>query len=215
MSRIPEQTAPDPKAILADWFTAKAAYVKAQARERLLREQVVKLFFPAPKEGTNAYDLKQLVQGEQSVDGWEGYVLKMTHGFDRKIDKGAFEALRKMKLSNEGAQQVLEHYGFNPQDITALLALDADKLVLDVLNISVDRVVRMTPELAVKEWRTLTAEQHKVFDSILEVKPSSPQVTIEPTAGKKKELEAAEAPKRPEQPPLEIPVFVGGSKPPF
>lgn len=47
-------------------------------------------------------------------------------------------------------------------------------------KINVDSVVRYKPELALREYRTLTAEQAKVFNQCLDIKPGSVQLSIEP-----------------------------------
>lgn len=45
-------------------------------------------------------------------------------------------------------------------------------------GISVDSLIRRKPELVVKEYRTLTAEQATLFDQCLVIKPGSPQLEI-------------------------------------
>jgi hypothetical protein len=45
-------------------------------------------------------------------------------------------------------------------------------------KISVDKLVRWKPELAVKEYRALNEEQRHLFDQALIIKPSSPQLEI-------------------------------------
>lgn len=57
-------------------------------------------------------------------------------------------------------------------------------------NVNVDTIVRYTPELETKEWRELTVEQAAFFNQCLDIKPESPQLSLEPTAAKKKEMEA-------------------------
>lgn len=61
------------------------------------------------------------------------------------------------------------------------------------LGVNPDLLVRYTPELETKKWRELTAEQQAFFNQCLDIKLESPQLTLEPTAEKKKELEAAKA----------------------
>lgn len=60
-----------------------------------------------------------------------------------------------------------------------------DAALLDVLTktmleqlIPVDNLIKRTPELVLKEYRTLTAEQLVIFDQVLEIKPGSPALEI-------------------------------------
>lgn len=85
----PEQTTK-----LTEWQTAMAEAVKAKPiieKEQALRKEVFALFFPAPVEGTNKFDL---------LEGWE---LKGTYKIDRKVDEAAVpavtEALREMGVN--------------------------------------------------------------------------------------------------------------------
>jgi hypothetical protein len=161
------------------WFEKKEQLAKLQAEERLLRDRVVRHYFPSPKEGTNKVDLGG------------GYELKMTHGFDRKIDKALLNTLKTLKVKDYAGQ--LQAMGFDPTKY------DQEITVFQALGISEDKLVRYKPELETKEYRTLTAEQTAIFNQCMEIKPSSPQVKIEPNAAKQKELahaaEVAAAPK--------------------
>ena len=70
---------------LVEWNTALKALDGVKlivARELLLRKEVGKLFFPAPKEGTNSVKLN---------DGWE---LKYNYPIKRDVDEGALGALK-------------------------------------------------------------------------------------------------------------------------
>jgi hypothetical protein len=46
-------------------------------------------------------------------------------------------------------------------------------------KISVDTLVKRTPELVIGEYRKLTAEEMKLFDSVMEIKPGTPSLKIE------------------------------------
>lgn len=61
------------EADVIEWYKTKAELQKLQARERALREKIIKSYFPAPSEGTNKVEIT-------------GGVMKMTHKIDRKID---------------------------------------------------------------------------------------------------------------------------------
>lgn len=85
----PEQTAK-----LTEWQAARTAAEEVKPiieKEQALRKEVFALFFPAPIEGTNKYDLL------------EGWVLKGTYKIDRKVDEQAVpavtEALRNMGVN--------------------------------------------------------------------------------------------------------------------
>ena len=41
------------EADVIEWYKTKAELQKLQARERALREKIIKSYFPAPSEGTN------------------------------------------------------------------------------------------------------------------------------------------------------------------
>lgn len=77
-------------------------------------------------------------------------------------------------------------------------ARKVDKAVLETIKpelrekygVNADLLVRYTPELETKKWRELTAEQAAFFNQCLDIKPESPQLSLEPIAAKKKEMEA-------------------------
>ena len=45
-------------------------------------------------------------------------------------------------------------------------------------GVSVDKLVKYEPKLAVSEYRTLTEEQRQLFDQVLVIKPGSPSLEI-------------------------------------
>lgn len=69
---------------LQEWQQAVIDAAGAKAlieREQTLRKEVAELFFPAPVEGTNAFELNA------------GYKLKLTYKLDRKLDEAALPAV--------------------------------------------------------------------------------------------------------------------------
>jgi len=66
--------------------------------ERILREEVMNLFFPDPKEGTNKADL---------ANGWQ---LKGVVKIKRDIDEAALETMRPMLVENGIAVDKLIRY---------------------------------------------------------------------------------------------------------
>lgn len=61
------------EADIAEWYRTKADMQRLQAKERMLRDKIIKSYFPAPSEGTNKVEIT-------------GATMKMTHKIDRKID---------------------------------------------------------------------------------------------------------------------------------
>lgn len=59
-------------------------------------------------------------------------------------------------------------------------ALPATREVLAGMGVNADRLVRWKPEVQVKEYRTLTAEQRAAFDKALLIKPKTPDLTLLP-----------------------------------
>lgn len=59
-------------------------------------------------------------------------------------------------------------------------ALDANRLRYQRAGINVDALVEYKPSLKIREYRTLTEEQRKLFDESLVIKEGSPQLKIDP-----------------------------------
>lgn len=57
-------------------------------------------------------------------------------------------------------------------------ALGAMRPKFTEAGIKADELIKYTPELVIKEYRTLTEEQRKLFDQCLIVKPGSPSLEI-------------------------------------
>lgn len=92
------------------------------------------------------------VEGTNSAPLAAGWVLKGGHKIERKIDIGALTAM--------SARDANGHSRFSRAFI------------------NVDTLVKYTPELVMKEYRTLTEEQRKLFDSALIVSAGSPTLEI-------------------------------------
>jgi hypothetical protein len=78
-----ELTAEEKLAELTLWFEVKAQLDRVKAQELELRNRIAKSHFPAPVEGTNTANL---------TDGW---VLKMKYPLNRKLDEPQFLAMRE------------------------------------------------------------------------------------------------------------------------
>ena len=79
-------------------------------------------------------------------------ILTVTQPFDRKVDEPVLSALI-LDVRKTGASHPLATVNF-------------------------DKLIRLKPELAVGEYRTLTPEQSIIFDVCLVVKPGSPQLAF-------------------------------------
>jgi hypothetical protein len=151
----PQFVAPDQLCVedVQEWRDKAAQLAKIKASEMLLRQRVFKHFFPAPGEGTNN---AQLPDGTKIVGKYP---------ITRKVDEGKLAALKAWTVADMRAY--LESLGVTTQGVP-----DETK-VTDFLKISVDKLVEWDPKLSITEYRTLTAEQMTIFDSILEIKPGS------------------------------------------
>ena len=142
---------------LEEWEAAKEKLAKVQASERLLRDKVVKFIFPNAEEGTNNAKLP------------DGTKIVAVQPITRKVDQSALDNLRKQLVGD--MRSYLENLKI---DTTGW----ADTLpVVEAMQLG-DSLIKWVPELAIAEYRTLNEAQLAIFDSILEVKPGSPQVKI-------------------------------------
>ncbi len=163
MSAIPPNVVENPVAELAKWYALKkriaAECTPLIAQERAMRQRLFTHFFPEPVEGTNNFTLP------------DGYVVKGKYPIDREVDAGMVATLRGMKLADlePAFRQQLNLHG----------APDAMP-VLEALRLSVDSLLKWEPDLVVKEYRKLTAEQRIVFDRCLSIKPGSLTLEVAP-----------------------------------
>jgi hypothetical protein len=68
---------------LSVWYEMSQQLKKLKAQEILLRKKIFNALFPSPVEGTNTFELA------------DGYVLKGKHTVQRDIDQGAFDAIKE------------------------------------------------------------------------------------------------------------------------
>jgi hypothetical protein len=87
-------------------------------------------------------------EGTNTYPLLQGWELKATRVIDRKIDLPVLQAIA-------GADGPLHKAGIRADDY-----------------------IKWTPELKIKEYRTLTAEQRAVFDQALTIKDGSPQLKL-------------------------------------
>jgi len=81
MSQIPENevTMKDVEA----WYVMQEQLRILKQNEMLMRMRIFKYFFPAPKEGTNNFDLP------------DGYQMKAVHPIERKVDEAALDSMKE------------------------------------------------------------------------------------------------------------------------
>lgn len=63
--------------------------------------------------------------------------------------------------------------------------LDSHKTAFRKAKIKSEELIEWKPHLILKGYRVLTEDQRKVFDEVLEIKESTPSLSIEPPATKK------------------------------
>lgn len=88
-------------------------------------------------------------EGTNRVDLGGGYSLKATHEINRKVDPGELQALGEAMTKGEAPPLPL------------------------------DKLIKWVPELAIKEYRTLTDNEKGIFDKCLIIKPGSAQLEID------------------------------------
>jgi hypothetical protein len=126
--------------------TVGALAKTARDVELLLRRQLVEAFSTQAKPGHS---------GTENINvGW-GYILKVVHAIDYKLDTAddsakVTEALNKIEKSMEGG------------------------------NIIADRLVKWKPELSVSEYKKLGPAQKALIDGVITVKDSTPSVELVP-----------------------------------
>jgi hypothetical protein len=78
-------------------------------------------------------------------------------------------------------------------DLPVLQAMAVPNGPLHIAGIRADDLVVWKPELNLKNYRELTAEQKLVFDQCLEIKDGSPQLKLQMTTAAKNRLKATGA----------------------
>lgn len=111
--------------------------------------------------------IKDPKEGTNTVPLAEGWVLKGKHVINRDVDRAA--------LAVNTAVDPATH----------MSRLSAN-------GIHVEQLIKWTPELITKNYRTLTAEQQQIFDECLIIKEGSPQLEIMLPASEKKKQAGTE-----------------------
>jgi hypothetical protein len=82
---------------LEKWYESQKALAAAKEEEIALRKEVFGLFFPNPIEGTNTVELD---------DGW---VLKGVHKLNRKVNEAALLKVQKRKGMDEAVKNTIAY----------------------------------------------------------------------------------------------------------
>lgn len=146
---------------LADWNLAKEEFARIQSKERLLRAKIFKHYFPSPEEGTNNVRLP------------DGAKLTGKYPITRKVDPALLDAVKRLTVGDATSQLIALGVTIPPQ-------VDPATPLSVFLNLPVDKLIKYDPDLVIKEYRTLTAEQMFFFDQCMEIKPGSPAIEITP-----------------------------------
>lgn len=163
-------TAIDPNVVtqadLTAWYEVNEKLKALKTQELLLRNKIYKGMFIRkdengsdilPKEGTNKLDLN---------DG-TGAVIKADRVINRTVDDAAYANL---KLEQHAlAAKVAAGEPLEPAEYDRWNALKSLKL---------GDMVKYKPELALRNYRTLTTEEAAVFDEVLTIKDGTPQLEI-------------------------------------
>ncbi len=143
---------------IGQWESLKDTLASTKSAESLLRGKLVKSLFAAPEEGTNKVKLA------------DGAVIELQHKIDRSVDE---EKLATFLQYTVGALRSW----LMSLNIDCSAAPD-DQPAHEFLKLRMDELIVKKPTLSISAYRTLTAEQMAVFDSVLDIKPGSPQVKI-------------------------------------
>ncbi|HWV46984.1 MAG TPA: hypothetical protein VN039_13345 [Nitrospira sp.] len=150
--------------LLQEWYKINDALGAMKSKESLLRAAVYREFFVKkdengqdilPEEGTNKFSLPH------------DYVLKAQRVINRTVDAAALKQLSHTKAE-------LEYKIAN-----GITLSDEEALQHKVLKgILLEELIKYKPELAIKEYRTLTVDEQRVFDDVLVIRDGSPQLEI-------------------------------------
>lgn len=143
---------------IEEWRDAQETLSRVKGKEMLLRLKIFKHYFVTPEEGTNNIELP------------DGTILKGGYKIDRKIDPAGLAAVKMLTVGE--MRDYLTKLGF---DVTA----HADDVkVVDALRLSIDKLVKWEPSLSIRDYRTLTSEQHAVFDTCMLIKAGAPSLEL-------------------------------------
>lgn len=148
-------------ALIAVWMNDKGEATRAVETEKYSRQEVTDALFPNPKKGTQRYVSPEGFGAIKLVHGWT-----YTLGDKDKVGEDTLKVPIKDQVDAV---------------LTAIEGLGERGVLI------ADRCVKWKPELVVSEYEALAlsdngtdAEAKALIDSILSVKPASPQLTFEP-----------------------------------
>jgi hypothetical protein len=143
---------------LAEWEHAKEELERVKTLENVLRMKIFRGLFPGAREGTNNVRLPT------------GDLIKADNKINRSVDQERLDHLKQYKVGD--MREWLTSLGID------VAGLNPDTPVIEVLKLRLDQLIEYKPGLVTKEYRTLTKEQQAVFDSVLDIKPGTPQLSI-------------------------------------
>lgn len=142
------------------WLNAKPILESAKQNEMDLRTKVTATLFPAPKKGTQRYD----------IGG--GYKVKLVHGWTYTLgDKDMVDPANDMKIPIRKQIEDLERAIIDTHGEAGLQL--------------VKRLISWKPDLSGAEYEKLDPENplevevKTMIDAVLTIKPASPQLTFE------------------------------------
>lgn len=142
------------------WKAASSELSAVKAREMMLRKRLFDFFFPSPKEGANNVELA------------DGSLIKGGYKLDRKVDDAKLAVLKAFTVGDlrDYLTKLKVDHSQAPDDLA----------VTTLLQLRMDELVKYKPELAIPQYRTLTAEQLAVFETALDIKPGAPTLEVVP-----------------------------------
>lgn len=144
--------------LLMDWRKAKEAAEKAVAYERDLRGKVVACYSDPSK-----------TTGTERIAIGNNWSVKVEKGLNYKLK--SFDANVSNRTAVEVALQRL---------VTATRDSQGNELNPELGKVVAMRLVKWEPELSLTEYKQLLPGHREIIDTVLEVKPSSPTVSLVP-----------------------------------
>jgi hypothetical protein len=119
-----------------------------KSAEAMLRRRIADHFFPAPTEGSAENKYPLAQLGDNT-----GAILQMDHKINRTVLEPELAVLKAKIEEAKTTDAPLPKLPFN-------------------------KLVKYKPEVVTAEYRKLTAEERKLFDEALNIKPGMPEVKI-------------------------------------
>jgi hypothetical protein len=151
----PEQAVARRDQAIHTWLNDRSLLSTIKPQEMASRQKVTDILFPAAHKGTQRFALNG------------GYAIKLLHGYTYTLGD-------KDKIAGEGEQAVKVPIADQVNEIIAkIVAIGGGDIA--------DELISWTPKLNEKSYLALKAGDpiKEIIDSILTIKPASPQLTFE------------------------------------